>query len=237
MDECICCGVTGVASKTAKRTGISRMDQPFLSVFGFSLVPDRTLKYDLDHMMPEPYNLIPPSALRPLTRAAGDKVFRQGARTCGLYVVKCGRVHLERVGPDGERFIIYRAEPGMSLAEASVFSDRYHCDAVVAEAGAFVQIDKAAVLSAFADPDFARAYARQAAQQIQAQRQALEIVGIRRAEERVYAGMVAGLLESSVVDFASALHLSHEATYRALRKLVNDGRIANPTRGTYHLRP
>jgi CRP-like cAMP-binding protein len=125
----------------------------------------------------------------------------------------------------------------MSLAEASVFSDRYHCDAVVAEAGAFVQIDKAAVLSAFADPDFARAYARQAAQQIQAQRQALEIVGIRRAEERVYAGMVAGLLESSVVDFASALHLSHEATYRALRKLVNDGRIANPTRGTYHLRP
>lgn len=188
-------------------------------------------------MLPEPYNLIPPSALRQLSRTAGDSVFRQGARTCGLYVVKCGRVHLERVGPDGERFIIYRAGPGMSFAEASVFSDRYHCDAVVAAVGAFVQIDKAAVLSAFADPDFARAYARQAAHQIQAQRQALEIVGIRRAEERVFAGMVAGLLEGSVVEFASALQLSHEATYRALRKLVNDGRVVNPARGTYRLRP
>jgi len=173
---------------------------------------------------------------RPLSKAAGNTIFRQGARTFGLYVVETGRVHLERVGPDGERLIIYRAGPRMGFAEASVFSDTYLCDAVVAEAGAIMQINTVAVLASIEDPDFARAYARQAAQQIQAQRQSLEIVGIRRADERVFAGMVAGLLESSVVDFASALHLPHEATYRALRNLVNDGRVVNPARGTYRLR-
>lgn len=172
-----------------------------------------------------------------MSGAVGDIVFRQGGPTHGLYVVTRGRVHLERVGPGGERFIIHRAEAGTSFAEASVFSEVYHCDAVFVEAGALIRIDKATVLTAFADPEFARAYGRQAAQQIHAQRQMLEIVGIRRAEDRVMAGMVAGLLEGSVVEFAARLHISHEATYRALRKLVQDGRVANPARGMYQLRP
>ena len=194
-------------------------------------------QYDFNHMLPNPYDLIPSSALRPVSGAIGDVVFHQGDPTHGLYVVQTGRVHLERVGRNGERFIIHRAQAGTSFAEASVFSEVYHCDAVCVEAGALTRIDKAAVLAAFADPAFARAYGRQAAQQIQAQRQMLEIVGIRRAEDRVMAGLVAGLLDGSVVEFAARLQLSHEATYRTLRKLVQDGRVTNPARGIYHLRP
>jgi len=188
-------------------------------------------------MLPNPYDHIPSSALRPISGAVGDTVFHQGDPTHGLYVVQTGRVHLERVGPDGERFIIHRAQAGTSFAEASVFSEVYHCDAVIVEAGALIRIDKASVLAAFADPAFARAYGRQAAQQIQAQRQMLEIVGIRRAEDRVMAGLVAGLLDGSVVEFAARLQLSHEAAYRTLRKLVQDGRVMNPSRGIYHLCP
>ena len=78
-------------------------------------------------MLPEPYDLLPTSALRPQTIAVGDVLFRQGARTRGLYVLITGRVHLERVGPNGERLIIHRAASGTSFAEASVFSERYHC--------------------------------------------------------------------------------------------------------------
>ncbi|PRZ44787.1 Crp/Fnr family transcriptional regulator [Tritonibacter scottomollicae] len=188
-------------------------------------------------MLPNPYDHIPSSALRPISGAVGDTVFHQGDPTHGLYVVQTGRVHLERVDPDGERFIIHRAQAGTSFAEASVFSEVYHCDAVIVEAGALIRIDKASVLAAFADPAFARAYGRQAAQQIQAQRQMLEIVGIRRAEDRVMAGLIAGLLEGSIVEFAARLQLSHEAIYRALRKLVQDGRVMNPSRGIYHLHP
>ncbi len=193
------------------------------------------LEYDFNHMMPDPYARLPQTAQKRFSAGARETLFRQGAETTGLFIVLTGRVHLERVGPYGERFVIHRAEAGTSFADASIFSEHYHCDALVNEAGEFVRIDKAAVLTAFADVEFARAYGRQAALQIQAQRQLLEIVGIRSAEERVMAGLVAGLLDGQVVDFAALLQLSHEATYRALRKLVERGHVINPTRGVYSL--
>ncbi|MDD9922395.1 MAG: Crp/Fnr family transcriptional regulator [Boseongicola sp.] len=186
-------------------------------------------------MIHDPYDRLPQSAKHRFVAEAGETLFRQGAETTGLYIVQNGRVHLERVGPNGERFVIHRAVAGTSFAEASIFSEHYHCDAVVIEAGEFVRIDKTAVLTAFADVEFARTYGRQAARQIQSQRQLLEIVGIRSAEERVMAGLVAGLLDGQVVDFAALLHLSHEATYRALRALVEAGRVTNPSRGVYRL--
>ena len=185
--------------------------------------------------MLEPYDCLPRSAQKRFSANAGKVLFRQGAETTGLYIVLHGRVHLERVGPNGERLVIHRAMAGTSFAEASIFSETYHCDALAIEAGEFMRIDKTAVLEAFADVEFARAYGRQAARQIQAQRQLLEIVGIRSAEERVMAGLVAGLLDGQVVDFAALLHLSHEATYRALRALVDAGCVTNPSRGIYRL--
>jgi CRP-like cAMP-binding protein len=186
-------------------------------------------------MIPDPYARLPYSAQKRFSAEARETIFRQGAETTGLYIVLTGRVLLERVGPNGERFVIHRAKAGTSFAEASIFSEHYHCDALVIEAGEFMRIDKTAVLGAFADAEFALAYGRQAARQIQAQRQLLEIVGIRSAEERVMAGLVAGLLDCQIVDFAALLHLSHEATYRALRSLVDAGRVTNPSRGLYRL--
>ncbi|SPJ26556.1 Crp/Fnr family transcriptional regulator [Falsiruegeria mediterranea] len=187
-------------------------------------------------MLPDPYNRLPDIALHRVSAASRETLFLQGSVTKGLYVVLAGRVHLERMGPNGERFVIHRATAGTSFAEASIFSDRYHCDAVVIEAGDLIRIDKAAVLAAFADADFALSYGRRASRQIQAQRQLLEIVGIRRAEDRVLAGLVAGLLDSTVVDFAALLQLSPEAAYRALRALVEAGQVINPSRGEYRLR-
>jgi predicted transcriptional regulator len=49
------------------------------------------------------------------------------------------------------------------------------------------------------------------------------------------AGLVAGLLDSTVLEFAALLHLSHEAAYRALRALVDAGHVINPSRGKYRL--
>ncbi len=193
------------------------------------------LQYDLDHMLPDPYNRLPHSARHQLVADAGDTLFRQGAVTNGLYIVLSGRVHLERVGPNGERFVIHRATPGTSFADASVFSEQYHCDAVVIDAGVFIRIEKQAVLAAFVDVAFARDYGREAVRQIQAQRMLLEIVGIRNAEERVKAGLAAGLLDGRVMDFAALLHLTRESTYRALRSLVAAGRVVQPSRGVYHL--
>ena len=186
-------------------------------------------------MIPHPYNRLPEAAQQRLSAIPRETLFRQGAATKGLYVVLSGRVHLERVGPQGERFVIHRATAGTSFAEASIFSERYHCDAVAISACNLVRIDAAAVLAAFGDAEFARAYGRQAARQVQAQRQLLEFVGIRSARDRVLAGLAAGLLDGTVMEFAAQLHLSHEAVYRALRALVNAGHVTNPSRGEYHL--
>ena len=194
------------------------------------------LEYDFDHMLPDPYDRLPQAAWHSVSKDAREVLFRQGSITNSLYIVLSGRVNLERVGPNGERIVIHRATAGTSFAEASIFSKHYHCDAIVIEAGEFIRIDKAAVLAAFADVEFARAYGRDAARQIQAHRQLFEIVGIRSAEERVMAGLVAGLHDGTVLDFAALLHLSHEATYRALRTLVEAGRVTNPSRGLYRLK-
>lgn len=186
-------------------------------------------------MLPDPYNKIPKSSQYCQLTDEKQTIFHQGEISSGLYIVLSGAVQLERVGPNGERFIIHRALAGTSFAEASVFSERYHCDAVVRTSGEVLRIDKTAILNAFADIDFAQAFGRAAARQIQFQRQLIEIVGIRSAEERVLAGLVAGLHQGTVVDFAALIHLSHEATYRALRSLVRAGSITNPSRGLYHV--
>ena len=186
-------------------------------------------------MLPSPYDYLRPDAYRYFEMKQGDVLFRQGDATFGLFVVISGCVHLERVAPNGERIVIHRALDGASFAEASIFSETYHCDAVVIQPGTVVRIDKAAVLEAFSDADFARDYGRQATKQVQQQRQILEIVAIKSAEERVLAGLAAGLLQGTVTDFAAQLHLTHEATYRALRRLVDSGRVENLSRGKYAL--
>lgn len=186
-------------------------------------------------MLPDPYNRISKGALHWFAAKAGEPVFRMGEVSRGLYIVLTGRVHLERVGPNGEHFVIHRAGLGESFAEASLFSEHYHCDAVMIEAGDLVRIDKKAILAAFSDPVFAQAYGLQASRLIQAQRQLLEITGIRSAQDRVLAGLVAGLNDGTVVDFAARLNLTQEATFRALRSLVTAGCVQNPSRGKYRL--
>ena len=56
----------------------------------FFLARRPALEYDFNHMLPEPYDLLPTTARQSQTIAAGDVLFRQGARTLGLYVLKTG---------------------------------------------------------------------------------------------------------------------------------------------------
>lgn len=209
--------------------------EPPLNVMSDTLSRSVEVIYDLGHMLPSPYNYLRAAAYQRFDMKQGNVIFRQGHATFGLFVVISGCVHLERVAPNGDRIVIHRAMDGAPFAEASIFSETYHCDALVVQSGVAFRIDKAAVLEAFTDPDFARAYGRQATKQVQLQRQILEIVAIKSAEERVLAGLTAGLLRGTVTDFAAQIQLTHEATYRALRRLVLAGRVENSGRGKYAL--
>jgi CRP/FNR family transcriptional regulator, dissimilatory nitrate respiration regulator len=62
--------------------------------------------------------------------AAGDVLFHQGERTAGLYEVIEGRLRLARPNLDGNEIVLHVAAAGETIAEASLFSPRYHCDAI-----------------------------------------------------------------------------------------------------------
>ena len=82
---------------------------------------------------------------------SGEVLFRLGNKATGLYEVISGRVRLARVDRSGHEIVLHIAGPGETLAEASLFSPSYHCDAI-ASTDALVRIyPKAAVLAAFCE--------------------------------------------------------------------------------------
>ena len=186
-------------------------------------------------MLPDPFHLLPAERLSLRSSRAGEILFREGEPTAGMFVSLGAEVRLERFGPAGEPVTIHAVRPGRSFAEASVFADRYHCDATVVAPGEIARVPSSVILAGFANPEFSTAYNRIMACQVQHYRQLLEIISIKSAVERVHAAIVAGLLEGSVITLSRRIALSHEATYRALRALVRAGRLENPGRGQYRL--
>ena len=61
--------------------------------------------------------------------AAGASVFHLGDPIRLVHFVRRGTIHLVRHQDDGAALILQRAQAGSILAEASVYSESYHCDA------------------------------------------------------------------------------------------------------------
>jgi CRP-like cAMP-binding protein len=188
-------------------------------------------------MYDNPFANLPPSACRTIEMQQGDVVFRQNQPTSGLYRVASGCVTLRRTTRDGDTLTLHRAVSGGYFAEASVFSDVYHCDAICTDDGHVIKIAKSNLIDMMqSDPAFTTSFTRLLAQQVQSYRAHIEVLAIRSAPERVLAAVRAGYLEGAVTEFASRINLSHEACYRALRTLCDDGRMVQAGRGRYRLR-
>jgi CRP-like cAMP-binding protein len=81
---------------------------------------------------------------------AGEPLFHLGDKIAGLYEVIAGRVRVIRVDRSGRELILYVAVAGETIAEASLFSPVYHCDAIAASDAMVRVYPKAALLQAFA---------------------------------------------------------------------------------------
>lgn len=166
--------------------------------------------------------------------AVGEALFRCGGRTEGLLKVVTGRVRLTRVDRSGHEAVLHVAGPGETLAEASLFSAEYHCDAI-ANTAAIVRIyPKREVLAAFeANPKAAQAFSAMLAHQVMNLRTRLEQRNIRSAVDRLrhFLALNAGAdgrtveLSGTLKDLAAELGLTHEALYRTLAKLESAGEI------------
>ncbi len=186
--------------------------------------------------LPEPLGSMPAEAGRRREVPRGSHVFRQEEPTGALHVLVSGAVELSRTTEAGEHVVIHRARAGETFAEAALFSEEYHCDAVATADSTIIAFDRTLVLSRFAaDPDFAKSLAHWFARQVQGYRRRLEIHAIKRADERVLAAFAAGMATSDLKTLAAEIGLTHEAVYRALKRLTTDGRIRKTGRGSYAL--
>jgi CRP-like cAMP-binding protein len=174
------------------------------------------------------------------TLEAGETLFRQGDATVAVYGVVTGAVRLTRTAIDGRQVVVFRAEAGATFAEAALFADAYHCDAVADRPAVVAVFPTAALRSRLAaDPESALRLAARLARQVQALRGQMELRNIRSAEDRVLAALVlrqdaaSGLtrLPMPLKLFAAEIGLTHEALYRTIARLERAGRIARGPEG------
>lgn len=163
------------------------------------------------------------SSLRGTERifAPGAAVFHRGDPVKRLHVVRSGSIRLLRHQEDGHPVVLQRASGGDILAEASVFSAHYHCDAVAlteSETDAFAVSDIRRLLDT--DLGFCRAWAASMSHQLQAARRRAELMSLRTVSERLdfwLAWNEAGMPEKGLwKDVAEEIGVSPEALYREL---------------------
>jgi len=187
-----------------------------------------------DDPLPPPFDSLPDHLVAMHRLQSGQTLFRQGDRPVALFLVQRGAVALIRHTEAGRKVRLFRAKAGDTLAEASLFSESYHCDCIAGRDSILFGFDKAAVLALMAsNPEFSMALVRRLSVQLQAYRRKLELLAIGSAKERVLVALADGWLSGSVIEFAGELGLSHEATYRALAHLVQQGRARKTGRGRY----
>jgi CRP-like cAMP-binding protein len=182
----------------------------------------------------EPYGL--PDSLEHVTTRrqyrTGETIFHRGDPVTSIYAVAEGRVRLVRHAADGRAVTLYVAGPGDSFAEAALFSDRYHCDAVAEVDSTISAVPKAALRDGLArDPALAERFMAHMARQLRDLRSLLELRNIQSARERVLAwlllaGADTGLeLDRPLKVVASEIGLTHETLYRTVAQLEKEGTI------------
>ena len=168
------------------------------------------------------------------TLKAGQSLFRRGGRTMGLYEVVSGKVRLARVDRSGREAVLHSASAGETIAEASLFSPTYHCDAIATTTAVVRLYPKAAMLAEFRrTPKVAEAFMAMLARQIMNLRTSVEQRNIHSARERIRHYLAVNLgpdgrsvrLPGTLKDLAANLGLTHEALYRTLAEMQKDGEV------------
>jgi CRP-like cAMP-binding protein len=163
----------------------------------------------------------------------GDFLFEQGTPVSKIYFIKSGQIKLIRHGTDGFSVILHTGKAGETIAEASLFSDYYHCSSIADVATQISFMKKQDVLQFLQNkPQEMMRLLAIFSQQIRDLRSLNEIKNIRSANERVLSYIISNidnnkemLLDVSLKDIAQKIGLAHETFYRTLKKLEQSGQI------------
>ena len=166
--------------------------------------------------------------------APGELLFGQGDRASAIYKVESGRLRLIRRTVDDHLVILHTARRGELFAEASLFAEAYHCDAVAAAPSRVRVYPKAIVVEVLrTDPALAQEFTARLARQLQELRAQMELCNIRSARDRVlqYLRLRSGVhdrsipIEGQLQDIAAEIGMTREALYRTLAALEAEGSL------------
>lgn len=154
--------------------------------------------------------------------AAGEQVFHFGDPIRNIHAVRSGVIHLIRHQDNGSILVLQRAGPASILAEASIYSNQYHCDARAETAALTWAIPRATLRTRLQqDPELAVVWARHLAREVQQARLQAEILFLKTVAARLDAwiawhGTLPAKGHWSVV--AQQIGVSPEALYRELAR-------------------
>lgn len=162
----------------------------------------------------------------------GMLLFETGRRPGSMHFVSDGEVVLRRIGEDGEIVVLQRTRHGF-VAEASLQSDRYHCDAVAVANANVTRIPRPALLAALtSDAAFALRWIGMLNKEVRRLRQQCERLSLNTVEARLLhlirtEGDASGLpIDSGLKTLAPEIGVTHEALYRCVAGLEKRGVMA-----------
>ena len=113
-------------------------------------------------------------------------LFHRGDPVETLFLVTDGAVNLMRYQEDGSPAVLQRSTPGAILAEASLFSGHYHCNAIAIVATEVMAVPVAEVRRLLnQDHVFAVEWTKHLSRELQSARKRAEIISLRTVGARL----------------------------------------------------
>ena len=123
---------------------------------------------------------------RERTIEPGGVLFRRADAVRLMFLVRVGTVALERPLADGTALTLHRASEGAIVAEASLFAEKYHCDAIAKDQTVVAWMQREVLLKSLADqPDAALTLIKAQSHELQSQRSRVEILRMHRVADRL----------------------------------------------------
>jgi CRP-like cAMP-binding protein len=123
---------------------------------------------------------------RERTIEPGGVLFRRDDAVRSMFLVRVGAIALERPLADGTALTLHRASEGTIVAEASLFAEKYHCDAIAKEQTVVFYVKREVLLKSLADqPDAALDLIKTQSHELQSQRARVETLRMLRVADRL----------------------------------------------------
>jgi CRP-like cAMP-binding protein len=223
---------------TRRSEYLKRMAMPLIIKKSCIVPPNMIRMYDNNHMNPyihpELVELLPSELLAACLESKiskGARLFTEGKTPKWMFYVTHGEIALIRNGVDGEIAFLQRQRLGF-VAEASLLSDRYHCNADALLNSSLIKVPIPALKDWLGkDVQFSLRWISMLSAEVRRIRMQNERLALPTIRARILHLLNTGKqgaifqFQGSLKLMAQELAVSHEALYRGLAALEKEGKI------------